>query len=195
MGACNCGGKCNDCKKIAARTLAENFCDPHFTGNIKYDGTVSECEANADISLTEGRSLNAILLGFKAQLCTMATPVYQETSTNTPNAVVAGTPEALLTLTVEVAGVYTIDFGVNLSVLDTAKWNAYITLSVPSINYGVSGNNSWGENVSGSTVQQNGSNSIVGLTLAVGTIVSLFLDPTVANVTASSSMLAITKIR
>jgi hypothetical protein len=195
MGACNCGGNCNDCKKIKAKTIAENFCDPHFTGNIKYDGTELVCTNNTDINVTQGRSLNDILLGFATQLCQQSAPVYQTNSTVVLNTVNAAATDVLLIITVEEAGIYRIDFGVNVNPLATAKWNSFITLNVASPDYSISGNNSFGENKAASACQSNGSNCIIGVSLAVGNTVTLNLTATTANVDVISSMLAITKQR
>jgi hypothetical protein len=69
MGACKCGGNCNDCKKIKARTIVENYCDPHFTGNIKYDGIEFICENNTALNLSTGNLLNDIILAHATALC------------------------------------------------------------------------------------------------------------------------------
>lgn len=69
MGNCGCGGKCGDCKKIKAKELKKGFCDPHYTGDLKYDGTEFTCETDQEITLETDENLNSIILAHATALC------------------------------------------------------------------------------------------------------------------------------
>jgi len=73
---CNCGGKCTDCKKIKAKDLPSKFCDPAYSGDVKYDGTVFTCAADTTLSLAQGDLLNDIILNHATALCSMTTSIF-----------------------------------------------------------------------------------------------------------------------
>ena len=149
MGNCGCGGKCGDCKKIKAKELKKGFCDPHYTGDLKYDGTEFTCETDQEITLETDENLNSIILAFAQKLCehgvsitdleaalesftTEVTNISAGNNTNyaanndLDNTVTAGNTFDTAAITVVTAGTYIINFGAIANVFGGAQFEAYI---------------------------------------------------------------------
>lgn len=138
----NCGGKCGDCKKIKAKELKARFCDPGYTGDIKYDGTAFICEADTDLNLAEGDNLNTIILAHAEKLCEHESSITTleetvenfETGNNTyyaanselDDSVTDGNTFDTDPIIVLVAGTYIVNFGAFANVFGGAKFEAYI---------------------------------------------------------------------
>lgn len=126
---CNCGGKCNDCKKIKSNPLKKNFCDPYFTGNIKYDGTGFEaCTEDEEIVLASGDGLNDIIDLVFEKLCTLTKRSNDQASVNgdLEDSIAATENYTTSELTIPEDGKYLVNFGMNVTLAAGAECRVYV---------------------------------------------------------------------